>query len=189
MPHCSAELTEEDLVIRAQQGDANAFGDLYERHLDKIYRYVFYRVGDVAEAEDVTETVFLKAWEALDRYRFRDIPFSAWLYRISHNAIIDRYRAQKDMLVSLESQPDLRDWADGPEDQLDALESSESLAWAISQLAPDYQQVLALRFVSGLSHGDTARIMSRSEEAVRVLQHRALRVLREQLTQRIRTHV
>ena len=77
----SSETAEEQLIQRAQQGDAAAFGALYEQQLAAIYRYIFYRVGNVAEAEDLTETVFLKAWEALGHYRRREVPFSAWLPR------------------------------------------------------------------------------------------------------------
>lgn len=178
----SPALSEEQLITHAQQGDADAFGDLYEQHLDAIYRYVFYRVGDVSEAEDLTETVFLKAWEALNNYRLRDIPFSAWLYRIAHNAVVDRYRAHKDT-VPLDSQLAVSDDADGPEERFDSHENITALTRALSQLSADYQHVLTLRFVSGLSHAETARVLGRSEEAVRVLQHRALNALRQRLKQ------
>jgi len=174
------------LIARACRGDANAFGDLYEHYLTAIYRYVFYRVGDVAEAEDLTETVFLKAWEALDKYEVREVPFSAWLYRIAHNVIIDRHRTHKPA-VSLESVLPLPDETSGPEDQLDALENIETLAHALSQLSADYQQVLTLRFISGLSHAETGRVLNRSEEAVRVLQYRALNALRQVLNRKPET--
>src|SRR5512137_2072325 len=109
---------EEDLIARAVQGDADAFGDLYERYLARIYRYTFYRVNDVADAEDLTEVVFLKAWKALGDYRAGVVPFGAWLYRIAHNVIIDRHRTRKETLP-LEGQLALRDTTDGPEDRLD----------------------------------------------------------------------
>src|SRR5512135_1339680 len=95
MPVKKPGLIQDDLIARARRGDVQAFGELYEHSLDAIYRYIFYRVGEVAEAEDLTETVFLKAWEALDRYEVRDVPFTAWLYRIAHNVIIDRHRTHK----------------------------------------------------------------------------------------------
>jgi RNA polymerase sigma-70 factor (ECF subfamily) len=180
MPSPSIKPAEEDLIARAVQGDADAFGDLYERYLALIYRYVFYRVNDVAEAEDLTEQVFLKAWEALDHYQLREVPFSAWLYRIAHNVVVDRHRTHKETLP-LDGQLMLRDVASGPEDRLDWCETIESLAQALSQLSPIQQQVLTLRFISGLSHAETARVLERSEEAVRVLQHRALGALRELL--------
>ena len=184
MPPQSIKPAEEDLIARAVQGDAEAFGDLYERYLARIYRYAFYRVNDVAEAEDLTEVVFLKAWEALGNYRLQDVPFGAWLYRIAHNVIIDRHRTRKEILP-LEGQLVLRDMTDGPEDRLDWRETIETVAHALSQLSPLHQQVLTLRFISGLSHAETAVVLERSEEAVRVLQHRALYALRELLAKSV----
>ncbi len=186
MPPQSSHPSDEDLIARAMQGDAMAFGDLYERYLTPLYRYVFYRVNDVAEAEDLTEQVFLKAWEALGRYQLRAVPFSAWLYRIAHNAIADQYRTRKATLP-LEGQLLLLDTTGGPEDRLDWRETIESVAHALTQLAPIHQQVLTLRFISGLSHAETARVLERSEEAVRVLQHRALTALRELLTKSVKS--
>lgn len=186
MPSKKSGPSEDDLIVRARRGEANAFGELYERYLAAIYRYIFYRVGEVAEAEDLTETVFLKAWEALDRYEVRDVPFSAWLYRIAHNVVVDRHRTRK-AAVPLDSTLSLRDEADGPEDRLDALEDVESLIWAMSQLSADYQQVLVLRFISGLSHAETGRVLKRSEEAVRVLQFRALQALRNLLDKNVKS--
>ncbi len=177
MPAQSSELSEEQLIQRAQRGDANAFGDLYEQQLAAIYRYIFYRVGNVAEAEDLTETVFLKAWEALGRYRWREVPFSAWLYRIAHNIIIDRYRSDHET-VSYDDQTEVHDEADGPEEWLAEVETTEVLIEALAQLPPDHQQVLVLRFINGLNHAETSRVLGRSEEAVRVLQHRALKAMR-----------
>jgi RNA polymerase sigma-70 factor, ECF subfamily len=177
MPAPPSEWSEDRLIQRAQCGEAEAFGELYEQHLAAIYRYVFYRVGQVAEAEDLTELVFLKAWQALGQYRRRDVPFSAWLYRIAHNVVIDRYRSHRDM-VPLDDQTDLHDPAAGLEEWIIGLEMSEVLAQAIAQLPPDHQQVLVLRFINGLNHTETSRVLGRSEEAVRVLQHRALNELR-----------
>jgi RNA polymerase sigma-70 factor (ECF subfamily) len=179
MPSQSIRPSEEDLIARAARHDADAFGALYERYLALIYRYVFYRVDDVAEAEDLTEQVFLKAWEALGHYQKRKVPFSAWLYRIAHNVIVDRHRTRKEILP-LEGQL-LRDATGGPEDRLDWRETIEAVAYALSQLTPLHRQVLMLRFISGFSHAETARVLERSEEAVRVLQHRALAALRELL--------
>ena len=184
MPVPSSPPPEDHLIARAVQGDADAFGDLYEHYLARIYRYVFYRVNDVAEAEDLTETVFLKAWEVLSDYRIRRVPFDAWLYRIAHNAIIDRYRTHKETLP-LEGRLEIDDVASGPENRLDRRETIETLAQAVSQLSPIQQQVLTLRFISGLSHAETALVLDKSEEAVRVLQHRALSALRGLLTQNV----
>ncbi len=172
---------DEKLIARAQRGDTAAFGDLYERYLMTIFRYVFYRVGETNEAEDLTETVFLKAWEALDRYRVREVPFRAWLYRIAHNTLIDCYRTTKET-VPFDDQLELPDPADRPDELFDLKESRTAVTQALQILPPDYQHVLTLRFISGLSHSETSQVLGRSEEAVRVLQHRALNALRKVLT-------
>jgi RNA polymerase sigma-70 factor (ECF subfamily) len=173
--------TDEKLIARAQRGDTAAFGDLYERYLTTIFRYVFYRVGERTEAEDLTETVFLKAWEALGRYRVREVPFRAWLYRIAHNTLIDCYRTTKET-VPLDEQCELPDPADQPDELFDLQESRAAVTQALQNLPPDYQHVLTLRFISGLSHAETSQVLGRSEKAVRVLQHRALNALRKILT-------
>lgn len=167
---------EDELVRRAVQRDAIAFGCLYEQHLDRIYRYVFYRVSSTSEAEDLTEQVFLKAWEAIDRYEPRGAPFAAWLYRLAHNLIVDHYRSQK-ATTSLEAIADTEDaGVDVLSDVEDLLEVDEVRA-AIATLSPEQQQLIALRFVEGLSHTETAQIIGKSEGATRVIQHRAVQAL------------
>jgi RNA polymerase sigma-70 factor (ECF subfamily) len=172
-----AELDEERrLVARAVRRDAPAFGMLYELYLDRIYRYVYYRVGTTNEAEDLTEQVFLKAWEAIDRYEPRGIPFAAWLYRLAHNLVVDHYRARRpttplDDVVEAE-EPGL-DVVEEIEAQLDA----EEVRAALLTLNVEYQQLIALRFVEGLSHAAVAQITGKSEGAMRVVQYRALQAL------------
>lgn len=166
-----------DLVARAKRGETEAFGDLYERHVEAIHRYVFYRVGEADEAENLTQTVFLKAWEALGRYEQRALPFSVWLYRIAHNTVVDYHRTnRKD--TSLDKQYSLHSEADSPEEVADQRQQAERLARAIARLDEEDQQIIALRFVSGLSHAETAQLLGQKENYVRVLQHRALRALR-----------
>jgi RNA polymerase sigma-70 factor, ECF subfamily len=177
MPARYQDTPEAELVIRAIQGNKEAFGDLYELYLDAIFRYIYYRVHNSADAEDLTETVFLKAWEALPAYRLSEVPFKAWLYRIAHNVIIDQYRVFK-YEMPLESQLFLYDDDLGPEEKVSRQENHEHLLAAFVQLEPTYQEVLSLRFISGLSHAETGSVMARSEGAVRVLQHRALNALR-----------
>lgn len=172
-----ANINEPDLVARAVAGDREAFGDLYERLMPAVYRYIYYRVGDQAEAEDLTETVFLRAWEALGRYQTTAAPFLAWLYRIAHNLVVDWRRGRRPAAALPEEHPDESPEAD-PETQVLAGERSSQLARLLRRLDPIPQQVLALRFIAGLSHAETARVLGRSESAVRVAQHRALNVLR-----------
>lgn len=167
---------EDALVARARRGDAEAFGGLYELHLDRIYRYVYYRVGSANEAEDLTELVFLKAWEAIRRYESRGLPFSAWLYRMAHNAVVDHYRAARPT-TPIDETFDLEDESQNLVGTLEASVDREELRQAIRRLNSDQQQVILLRFVEELSHAEVARIVGKSEGAVRVIQHRALGVM------------
>jgi RNA polymerase sigma-70 factor (ECF subfamily) len=184
MPDSQLDQAEARLVARARRGDREAFGDLYERHLAGLYRYVFYRVGDAHEAEDVTELVFLKAWQALDRYQPGGAPFRAWLYRIAHNTLIDRARTLRPPGDLNDDHADPNSEA-SPEQITAQREQRQTLAEALRQLEPAQQQVLLLRFVSELSHAETAQVMNRTEGAVRVLQHRALAALRRLLEGRL----
>lgn len=169
------------LVKRAADGDADAFGMLYLLHLDAIYRYVRFRVGDTHDAEDLTEQVFLKAWEALPHYRQRGFPFASWLYRIAHNTVVDHHRRTASEMPLL----DASDWDSPVTSTLETIiQASEvsALAKAITQLPEDQQQVIVLRFIEGLSHAEVARIIDKSEGACRVIQHRALAALNRLLT-------
>ena len=178
LPATALVILEASLVERAQRGDREAFGDLYERHLDAIYRYIFYRVGDQHEAEDLTEVVFLKAWQALPRYRPGESPFTSWLYRIAHNLLVDHARTHKRhaLLDDFVSDP-----APSPDVHFAQREQQQALQHALARLNEQHQQVLTLRFISDLSHAETAQVMGRTEAAVRVIQHRALAALRRLL--------
>jgi RNA polymerase sigma-70 factor (ECF subfamily) len=168
---------EEELIRRAIQRDPEAFGELYVRHLDRIYRYIYYKVGNGMEAEDLTEAVFLRAWEALERYRPQGHPFSSWLYRIAHNLIVDHYRARRDEAPIDSVSFALADGGLGPEELLVQEAEAARLHQAISQLPEAQQHVILLRFTVGLSHREVAQIVGKSEGAVRVMQHRALAAL------------
>jgi len=181
MPDSSHD--EADLVERAVAGDADAFGELYLFHLDAIYRYVYYRVGDVKDAEDLTEQVFLKAWEALPGYEQRGNPFSSWLYRIAHNIVVDHHRHRKPTVpVPLPAKAGWESKQPTSLEQVIEAEEAAALASAIAQLPEEQQQVIILRFVEGLNHTRVARIMDKSEGACRVIQHRALVALNQLLT-------
>jgi RNA polymerase sigma-70 factor, ECF subfamily len=179
MPPGKNDPTDQALLVRSLQGDANAFGDLYERYLDEIQRYIFYRVADRFDAEDLTETVFLKAWEALPRFKSSDVNLRAWLYRIAHNIVIDHYRTHKpttDLSTAKMSDSTLL-----PERQIQDRDEQKRLAAIIRTMDASLQQVIVCRFVNGLSHAETAQIMGIKEGHVRVLQLRALQKLRELL--------
>ena len=164
------------LVTRAVQRDSEAFGQLYEQSLQRIYRYVFYRVNSVSEAEDLTEQVFLKAWEAIDRYEQRGVPFLAWLYRLAHNLVVDHYRAQR-QLVPLDDVRETEESSEDIEASVEAQLDAEELRLALRCLSPEHQQLITLRFVEGLSHAEVAQIVGKSEGATRVVQYRALQAL------------
>lgn len=176
------------LLARSLDGDTAAFGDLYERYLDPIYHYVFYRVDNREETEDLTEAIFLRAWQALDDHPPREIPFRLWLYRIAHNAVVDYYRMRKEQ-VGLEAAAHLPDPVEGPEAWVVRQERSDLLKQAMTQLKEEHQQVLTCRFIVGLSHMETAIVMARNESAVRALQFRATEALRNVLIVQGATHV
>jgi RNA polymerase sigma-70 factor (ECF subfamily) len=169
------------LVALAQQGDQQAFADLYEAYRPLVYRFLRRRVDGNDEAvEDLTEDVFVKLYEKLDRYVERGLPFTAWLYRIAHNQLVDYLRA----LPKQYAQP-LDAVADVPESQTGAEYRSvldrETLAPALARLTDEQRQAVQLRFLQGLSVAETAATMGRSEEAVKKLQARALVNLRRAL--------
>lgn len=169
------------LIKQAIDGDSEAFGVLYVRHMDAIYRYIFYRVGQEVDAEDLTEEVFIRAWEALPNYQIGQFPFTSWLYRIAHNLVIDHHRKRKP-----DPMPDLEIHHSGSgrsnEDQLLQKLDSVMLVEALRHLDQEEQQVLLLRFVEGLSHREVADAIGKSEGASRIIQHRALATLQRYLS-------
>ena len=167
------------LVDRAVGGHFGAFGELYSIYLDRIYRYVFYQVKDKMTAEDLTEEIFLKAWKAIGRYKQKKLAFSAWLYRIAHNYIIDYFRTRRQHLV-LEEATLAAD--SNPEQEAEEKLIQQELAEAISYLPPQQRQVIILKFIEGLDNREIAQIMQKRQGAVRVMQMRALMALRQKLS-------
>jgi RNA polymerase sigma-70 factor (ECF subfamily) len=169
---------EEKLVLQAIEGDAEAFGRLYSLYLDAIYRFLYFRVGRPTVAEDLTEKVFFKAWTSMGSYEHQGVRFSSWLYRIARNAVIDYHRVSRSHVILTDEFPTLAE-----EEELSPLqlvlrrEEVEELQVAISQLPEEQKQVLILRFTEGLSHAQVAEIVGKTEEACRVIQHRALAAL------------
>jgi RNA polymerase sigma-70 factor (ECF subfamily) len=176
------ETDDAGLVTRAGQGDKRAFGDLYERYMVDVYRYIFYRVSHQQDAEDLTESVFIKAWKGLGTYR-REVPFKVWIFRIANNTVIDHYRTRKEFLPLDEGRL-VSDQHHDMEEKLVSEEKIIQMTDAISNLSPLYQNVLTLRFINGLSVRDVAQILDRSEGAVKALQHRALKAARVLLVDR-----
>jgi RNA polymerase sigma-70 factor (ECF subfamily) len=174
------QLEDSALVELAQSGDKIAFGVLYDRYANGIYRFIRVQHPDSVEAEDVTSEVFLKAWRFLPRYKERGHPFSAYLFKIARNTLIDHHRKSKGWAARVTRDLDaLPDETAGRGDIGVRVEEHQRLFGALQKLRVDYRTVLVLRFINGLAPGEVARIMGRSEGAVRVLQHRALKAIRK----------
>jgi RNA polymerase sigma-70 factor (ECF subfamily) len=177
---------EEDaaLAVRASKGDPSAFGTLYDRHLSAVYRYVYYRVRDDHEAEDLTSEVFMKALRAIPRYEPRQA-FLAWLYRIARNAVIDHVR-RGGRQVSFEDallHPEVHNAVD-PDIEILAVSDKAALRNALGQLTPLQQEVIVLRFLEGFSTDEIAKLIGKREGTVRGIQFRALGALRQLIPSR-----
>jgi RNA polymerase sigma-70 factor (ECF subfamily) len=175
-------LTEENAITRASQGDSDAFSLLYELNVNRIYNYVFYRVGSEVDAEDITSRVFFRAFGHISNYVEKGVPFSAWLYRIAHNLIAnwhrDNFRRHE---VSLDEHIDLPQRIEQPESTLEQTQEIELLLKGIRNLPDDRQQLLVLKFTEHLSNAEIAVIMKKSEGAVKSLYHRSLASLKEEM--------
>jgi RNA polymerase sigma-70 factor (ECF subfamily) len=168
------------LITIAQGGDADAFGELYERYATRVFRFLFAHLSNRMDAEDLVGDVFLRVWRALPNYQEQGVPFLAFLFRIARNALIDHYRkaGKSKQDVSIEDIT-IEDGDPGPGDTVIRNLEHEQLRQTLGQLRDDYRTVLVLRFLSELSPDETAEVMDRSAGAVRVLQHRALAALRK----------
>lgn len=167
------ETPDEQLIRRASAGDAEAFADLYVCHMEPVFRYFYYRLGHREDAEDLTEQVFLKAWQSIRGYDHRGAPFSAWLFRIAHNLMVDHRRSQRE-IEPMADDFDVEDESAGPEELAMRKAEAAGLSAALGQLSPIEQSVVALRFLQGLDHRTVARIIDKSEVATRSIQSRAL---------------
>lgn len=167
------------LLKKAQDGDAEAFGELYELHAPAIFRFIYAHIDNRLDAEDLTEDVFFRAWRSLPSYKDQGVPFLALLFRIARNAVIDHYRrsAHSKQQTSIEDII-VHDGRPGPVETVITNLEHQEVRLVLEQLREDYSTVLALRFLSELSPEETAKVMGRSAGAVRVLQHRALTALR-----------
>ncbi len=172
-----SRLPDEKLIKKVISGDTRAYGVLYERYLDEIYRYVYYRVAkNSLEAEDLTQVVFIKAWKVILQDRTEKYNFRALIYQIARNLTIDHWRTSKTELLFDEQ---LMESANPKlEQQIILNEEGGELVQVIRELEPKLQEVVICRFINGLSHAETARSLGRTEGYVRVLQYRALKKIR-----------
>ena len=170
-------IPDSELVARTKNGDVEAFGTLYERHIERIYKYIRLRVTELAEAEDISETVFLRAFESIGRYQERGYAFSSYLYKIAKNQLVDYYRKKKEeapIEVADQVVADLPTLDEGLIHSDQVREVQETIA----TLPEDYQEVIRLRVILDMKTAEVAEWFGRSEGAVRVLLHRALDALR-----------
>ena len=177
-------LSDADLVKRAQGGEVNAVGELYDRHHESIFRYVRSRVGDQSLAEDLTGEIFTRMLVSLPDYRLRGIPFRAWLYRIAHNLVVDHYRKKSGRpSVPLCHAESMGETESNPASIIDHKLTLERVQRALDSLDPSQQEVVVLRFLLGLSLREAALAVGKTVSAVKSLQHRGLKALRVALEQ------
>jgi RNA polymerase sigma-70 factor (TIGR02952 family) len=166
------------LVARAQDGDAEAFGELYDHYVTVVHRYAYHRVGDRATAEDVTSETFARALRRIDSLSFQGRDVGAWLVTIARNIIRDHVKSSRYRLeVATADMRDADRATDGPEDAVLAHLTNQQLLACVQQLGSEQQECIVLRFLHGLSVSETAAIMGKKDGAIKALQHRAVRRL------------
>lgn len=178
-----SDITDSEALQKAAVGDEQAFGILYERYVTRIYNYIYYRTGNVHDAEDLTARVFYRAMRHIHNYNDRGLPISAWLYRIAHNLVANWHRDNsrrkeiplEDMLLG--SGEDFH-----PEQELLISEEQQRLLGIIRNLPEERQQLLILKYIENLSNAEIGQIMDRTEGAVKSLYHRTLLSLRKEFT-------
>ncbi|MFE0188318.1 ECF subfamily RNA polymerase sigma factor, BldN family [Streptomyces sp. NPDC059008] len=167
-----------DLVERAQAGEAEAFGRLYDQYADTVYRYIYYRVGGRATAEDLTSETFLRALRRIGTFTWQGRDFGAWLVTIARNLVADHFKSSRFRLeVTTGEMLDANEVERSPEDSVLESLSNAALLEAVRKLNPQQQECVTLRFLQGLSVAETARVMGKNEGAIKTLQYRAVRTL------------
>lgn len=176
-----SQMTDSELVALAKD-NRDAFGELYERYVKKIYSYIYYRTGNQHDAEDLTARVFFRAMSHMENYTERGVPFQAWLYRIAHNLVANWHRDRgRRKIIPLDEYVAAGLRSEAPEKSAEDAEEREMLLSAIRRLPEDRQQLLMLKFVDHLSNAEIGEIMERTEGAIKSLYHRTLIALREEI--------
>src|SRR4030042_555722 len=172
-------LYEDGALVAQAKEKREAFDALYLKYLKKVYTYIYYRVGNIEDAEDITESVFLHALIHLDRYQDRGIPFSAWLLRIAHNLVANWHRnAGRRRGVVLDAADSIQDSSPTPEEAAESRDDIRELREAMRGLSAERQQALILRFAEGMKHREIGEVRGKSAGAVKGLVHRSLAGLR-----------
>ncbi len=173
---------DEQVLAQAIQGDSEAFGILYERYVERIYNYIYYRTGNPYDAEDLTERVFTRALRHIGNYHNRGLPLSAWLYRIAHNLVANWHRDNsRRREIPLDEGIAASHPSEHPEQELVHSEEKEHLLKVIRTLPVERQQLLILKFVEHLSNAEIGLVMGRTEGAIKSLYHRTLLSIRDEL--------
>ncbi len=173
----SDHLQEWELVQRAQALDEVALASLYSTYYPKIYNYAFLQLGDIHAAEDLASDVMLKLLESIKKYQFKGTPFSAWVFRIARNRLIDLHRRRKRRGEVNLTEP-LAAMQIGPQTLAERALDRGQLQLALRYLTDEQRQVIVLKFIEGFDNASVARVLGRSEGAIKSLQHRALKSLR-----------
>ena len=175
---------DEDALIEQAKTDADAFGQLYELYVDKIYNYIYYRVGNHHDAEDLTAKVFFRALNHIPHYKNNGAPFAAWLYRIAHNLVANWHRDHRRRpVVALDNVTLSGQTQEIPHHAIERTNEKELLLAAIQQLPPERQELLTLKFVEKMSNAEIGQMLGRSEGAIKSLYHRTLLSLKKLLAE------
>jgi RNA polymerase sigma-70 factor, ECF subfamily len=172
---------EKGLVQRAILQDKEAYAELYDLNVDRVFRHVYYRVCSKTDTEDIAQEVFVRGWKAIGNYKDRGAPFGAWLFAIADNLIADYFRKRKNKTVPLEEAEEVQDTACDPVEAAEASIADSATRAAIWKLTGEKQKVILLRFIAGYDSSEIAKLLKKSEGAIRVIQFRALKDLRHLL--------
>lgn len=162
-----------ELVTQASRGSGEAFGELYQNYVGRIYRYMYNQTGHSMDAEDLTEQVFIKAWEAIGRFRFNGKPFGSWLFKIAGNVAIDHYRTRR-FHSDLSGAVGVTTHEGNPEESAQRMATGQILMSAIKRLTDKQQQVILMKFIGGCDNTEISATMDEKEQTIRALQYRAL---------------
>lgn len=170
----------QQLVKLAGAGDRDAFGKLYDIYLDAVYRFVYVRVGNRQDAEDITEQIFISMFTAINRYVDNGLPFEAWMYRIARNKVTDYYRKHKSH-VQLEEIAEAVDTHPLPEEQTEINLSKEAVMKSLIRIPSQYQEIIVLKFIEDKTNEEISTMLEKPIAHIRVLQHRAIQALRKKI--------
>jgi RNA polymerase sigma-70 factor, ECF subfamily len=174
---------ENDLILAAKKGEEQAFGKLYDLYFERIFKFIYFRVSHKETAEDLTEDVFIKAWQRITHVKPES--FSGWLYSISKNTVIDHYR-QKKIMVDLQEIEGILESEQNVVEEANTVMEQKLFMDLLRKLTPEQQIVIKLKFIEGLENDEISELIARSEGSIRVTQHRAIAKLQELLNEQIK---